>query len=213
MTARDEAQETRATENPAVSFVEGRVERVTDPLHVDVTFGTNTYPVTVPSNLVGACREGSQVRVQVSRNSRVLSSVRFGAWVGRVEMYSGGSLDVPAGYELMDGRTIADMATRYPLLYAHLGTTTLPDVKDRFVLGAGGDRAAGDVGGSAVITEGQMPRHDHGIWDNSGSGVANGSTTAYITNVNNEGARTGDAGNDEEYWPPFYALAFVIKAV
>ena len=65
--------------------------------------------------------------------------------VGGIIMWAGSTNALPFGWHLCDGRN---------------GT---PDLRDRFIVGAGGKYNAGAKGGaeSVALTEEQMPRHEH----------------------------------------------------
>ncbi|WP_340540426.1 tail fiber protein [Nocardioides sp. GXZ039] len=76
--------------------------------------------------------------------------------VGEVTMFMGAKADIPAGWLALDGSTFS--ATQYPKLYALNGnSTTLPNMADRFPIGAG-TKALGTVGGSPTAN---VPAHTH----------------------------------------------------
>jgi microcystin-dependent protein len=64
---------------------------------------------------------------------------------GAIIMWSGSINDIPVGWALCDGRN---------------GT---PDLRDRFIVGAGGSYNVGDTGGlkEVALTVAQMPQHNH----------------------------------------------------
>lgn len=70
-----------------------------------------------------------------------------GVPLGGIIMWSGAVGAVPYGYQLCDG------------------TNGTPDLRDRFVLGAGGAYNPGDTGGEAahVLSHAEMPSHSHGV--------------------------------------------------
>ena len=65
---------------------------------------------------------------------------------GAIIMWSGSINDIPVGWVLCDGRN---------------GT---PDLRDRFIVGAGGSYSVGSRGGSntVTLTTSQIPSHSHG---------------------------------------------------
>lgn len=73
---------------------------------------------------------------------------------GVIVMWSGPADQIPYGWALRDGRTYT----------APDGTqVTTPDLRDRFIVGAGGNYAVGDKGGSATVTltTSNLPAHNH----------------------------------------------------
>ncbi|EMA57163.1 hypothetical protein [Halorubrum lipolyticum] len=114
---------------------------------------------------------------------------------GVITMWSGSTGDVPSGWTLCDGSD---------------GT---PDLRDRFVAGAGGQYAAGDTGGSdsVQLTESEMPSHTHGT--NAVSPGGGGTNYGTEFSQDHDPANIEDTGGDEphENRPPFYALAFIMK--
>ena len=190
-----------------VSFEMGIVEGIRDYAHVDVMLGVTAYPVTVPSSLMGACMIGSEVRVQVQGNSRVLDSVRTGAWIGERKLW--GTDAIPLGWLACKGGTFDP--DEYPFLYAHLGTTNLPDMSDKLIMGSSATRPTRTAGGSMKITEANLPVHDHSTLERTAAtfDAAYGSTFYGITSGT---GYTGDAGSGTDYLPPWYALNIIIKA-
>jgi microcystin-dependent protein len=65
--------------------------------------------------------------------------------LGTVVVWTGSIAAIPTGWQLCDG------------------TNSSPDLRDRFVVGAGNTYAVGDVGGDAavVLTAPQIPEHTH----------------------------------------------------
>ena len=65
---------------------------------------------------------------------------------GAIIMWSGSINDIPVGWALCDGRN---------------GT---PDLRNRFIVGAGGSYSVGNTGGSntVTLTTSQIPSHSHG---------------------------------------------------
>ncbi len=133
---------------------------------------------------------------------------------GAIIMWSGAIGSVPTGWQICDGSN---------------GT---PDLRDRFIVGAGSTYAVGATGGAAEVTlsVAQMPAHNHsastnqtgGIefsrTDRHGGGIYYGTGTIHYENnssmgnhshsvtVNNTGG-----GQAHENRPPYYALALICK--
>lgn len=143
-----------------------------------------------------------------------------GVPAGVIAMWSGAADAIPAGWLLCDGSNGA------------------PDLRDRFVVGAGGAYAVGATGGanSVTLTTAQIPAHSHtgsalaagshthliqgGPETNFGGTVSySGSTSQSLGSTAAEGAHshtlsidnTG-GGASHENRPPYYALCFIIKA-
>lgn len=131
---------------------------------------------------------------------------------GVITMWSGSIANIPQGWALCNGQN---------------GT---PDLRDRFVVGAGNGYTVGASGGAAVtLTISQMPSHTHAdnghahslnaLAGNEGSGVLGHSRaggemafginywtgTGYANLVNTGG------GQSHENRPPYYALAYIMK--
>jgi len=96
--------------------------------------------------------------------------------VRTVVMFSGLEAQIPAGWYLCNGQTVA-------------GFGVVPDLRGRFVIGASPNYALGSAGGSASVQSGaagahthtvqgvaistaQMPQHSHRVWaqDSGGAG-------------------------------------------
>lgn len=107
---------------------------------------------------------------------------------GIILLWSGAIVDIPAGFVLCDGNN---------------GT---PDLRDRFIIGAGGSHAVDAEGGSATHTHTFTgDGHQHTL--EFAAGVQGG--TPFSVNTNNiPGVGTTDAGNS---LPPYYALAYIMK--
>lgn len=107
---------------------------------------------------------------------------------GVISIWSGPIALIPAGWALCDG------------------TAGTPDLRDRFVIGAGGSHVPDATGGSAThdhpfTTDG----HDHFL--ESGAAIGLGIGFASTTSTDTDSGTT-DAGSSI---PPFYALAYIMK--
>ena len=123
-----------------------------------------------------------------------------GVPAGCIVLWSGAASDIPDGWHLCDG------------------TNGTPDLRDRFVIGAGSSYATGATGGNAqvTLTEEQLPAHRHtysktsGIDRNYGmSGGANSVIESVSSNSNYSGS-TG-SGQAVDILPPYYALCYIMK--
>lgn len=158
---------------------------------------------------------------------------------GFIGMWSGALNAIPTGWLLCNG------------------TNGTPDLRDRFIVGAGNNYAVGTTGGAATVTltEAQMPSHTHSITatlaaagahthtitdpghthsyvspggvgtlgTNIGLSVTGATTGASVTgiSINSAGEHThtvtataGTTGSSQahENRPPYYALAYIMKA-
>lgn len=80
---------------------------------------------------------------------------------GVIVMWSGSADNIPEGWALCDG------------------TNGTPDLRDRFIVGAGGEYAVGDTGGAkeVTLTTEQMPKHSHtGSTNSAGAHTHTGTT-------------------------------------
>jgi len=160
------------------------------------------------------------------------NAVSLGSPTGSVIPFAGSS--APSGWFFCNGQEV-NRGTNSALFSvigetfgAGDGSTTfaLPDLRDRFALGANSigasdaarignfDTDPGDSGGEDehLLTEGEMPRHNHTYGrirngdDQSGEQVGGGSDDGSLS--------TSFRGNDEAHnnMPPFLALNYIIKA-
>lgn len=107
---------------------------------------------------------------------------------GIIVGWSGAIVDIPAGYVLCDGNN---------------GT---PDLRDRFIIGAGLGLAVDDTGGSS--------NHNHTFTGDGhnhtlATGFAVGAGANFDTTTTTDPA-TGTTDNTN-HLPPYYALAWIMK--
>lgn len=141
---------------------------------------------------------------------------------GGIIIWSGAQVNIPSGWVLCDGLN---------------GT---PDLRDRFVVGAGGAYAVGDTGGaeSVSLTAPQNGPHTHGVVGNTssdgnhthGGGLFRSGSSFIIDTLGGALHGTGDTdpsgahshsinftsgssgtGAAHENRPPYYALAYIMK--
>jgi len=194
--------------------------------NTDVSFFIRAYTSEffAPSNwLLVALVNGDDDTVKLGTGVIVSasSSFAYGSVVpsGAILMWKGATNAVPTGWALCDGKN---------------GT---PDLRDRFVVGAGTSYAVSNTGGAATVTLGidHMPSHDH-----DGKTVASGAH-GHTINGSDDGwafgntVRRGDSnqikgpvsippavdhthtitkqggGVAHENRPPYYALAYIMK--
>lgn len=218
---------------PAASFDSGTVVALVDDTHVKVDLGDKTVTVFVPPSLIGAAVVGSGVRVQHQENTYTLDSVTFQPAAGPVPVgtvieWLGAT--VPAGWLKLDGSTYDPNV--YPILFGILGSSTLPDFRDRVPIGASGTKSLKSTGGNTTITltAGQLASHNHnlvhthttgytiaspGIREGTGSYVqvavdaAGGTSTGGASTATTSNNGNGDPIN---ILPPYVAVHFLVKA-
>ena len=137
---------------------------------------------------------------------------------GSITMY--GAATAPTGWLLCDGSAVS--RTTYADLFAIIGTTfgvgngsttfNLPDLRDRFVVGAGTSYNNNDTGGEAthILTIEEMPAHSHRITVDHGGGIGGigegGGLGTFMINTSSVG---GNQGHNN--LPPYIGLTFIIK--
>lgn len=116
--------------------------------------------------------------------------------VGAIVIWSGASTAIPEGWALCNGAN---------------GT---PDLRDRFIVGAGGSYSVGNTGGenTVTLTVNQMPSHNHSV----SACTPTGATGSYISATNSSknatpvtSTSTG-GGQAHENRPPYYALCYIM---
>lgn len=139
---------------------------------------------------------------------------------GMIIMWSGDYSTIPSGWRLCDG----------------LGGT--PDLRDRFIVGAGASYSPGNVGGSAshthgisvgntALTEAQMPAHTHSLpagsndtvgteWSQASPGNSGGrnAPSYYYQSVSSGGGQAHGhtaTADGRDHRPPYMALCYLMR--
>ena len=108
---------------------------------------------------------------------------------GSIILWSGSIVSIPSGYVLCDGNN---------------GT---PDLRDKFIRGAGSSYNPGDTGGQNTHTHTFIGNsHTHQI--QTGKDVAQ-SGASY--NATSTGTQVSGTNSVESNQPPYYALAYIMK--
>ena len=130
---------------------------------------------------------------------------------GGIIIWSGASNAIPTGWYLCDGNN------------------STPDLRERFIVGAGGDNSTvsgtsgytvNATGGenSVTLNVNQIPAHDHNLYilsegdsDDDGTGAiqVGGIQVAGYTDIHMQ--NTG-GGQSHENRPPYYALCYIMKS-
>ena len=163
-------------------------------------------------------------------DSMIVESSSSSTPIGTILMWPGSSL--PDGYLICDGSNFN--REDYPKLYEILNSTRLPDLRNRFIVGAGDEYNLKATGGEKThtLTTGELPKHSHSVNDYyyiedhghiqglsgkdtlpngyHGSGASD-SDNHYLYYKTHD---TKETGNNEghENRPPYYALYYIIKA-
>lgn len=116
---------------------------------------------------------------------------------GTICMWSGSIVSIPAGWALCNGSN---------------GT---PDLRDKFVVGAGSGYAVGATGGEAthVLTIDEMPSHSHNIRAGNELGQDPWAGVKWVFGQKDVYQSTESAGGGQAHnnLPPYYALAYIMK--
>jgi hypothetical protein len=118
---------------------------------------------------------------------------------GIITMWSGSKTEIPDGWILCNGNK---------------GT---PDLRGRFVVGAGGQYSLDEEGGQEEVTlsESELPAHSHDYEQYDGADEFNtGGTVEDSNNLETYATQTTTetgGGQAHENRPPYYALAYIMK--
>jgi len=137
---------------------------------------------------------------------------------GLIMHFAGGT--IPDGWLVCDGSSVAQ--ADYPELYAVIGTTyggtgsnfNLPNLEDRFTVGAGNSYANGDTGGQSTVTlsTSQIPSHDHSVHSHLGGlAVSPGELPVTLPNILSGSTGSTGGGGSHENKPPYIGLTPIIS--
>ena len=165
---------------------------------------------------VGIGTKSPEVQLHVTETVKAKKFEGDGVVVTKmILMWSGSVGDIPAGWKLCDGNN---------------GT---PNLKDKFIVAAGGKYSVGNTGGQdqVTLTVDQMPSHNHGVTDPGhthkvtvpsktgesdnaddrdvrvpGSSTITSASSKTDISINNTGG-----GKSFDNRPAYYALCFIMK--
>jgi hypothetical protein len=180
-----------------------------------ITTATVTGTTTLQNALVLGGAPGTAGQVVVSQGAGSAPAWGNAFVTGMIMLWSGSIATIPSGWVLCNGSS---------------GT---PDLRDRFVVGAGNSYAVGATGGSANATlvshshtaSVTDPGHAHtasvpysaenrlysgGGGDNFGRGPSTLTTTTVATGISVSNSTEGSSGTNANL-PPYYALAYIMK--
>lgn len=178
--------------------------------------GTGTASLTANAVLLGNATSavrtvspGTSGNVLTSNGTTWVSQAAFIA--GMIILWSGSAASIPSGWALCDG------------------TSGTPDLRNRFIVGAGDTYAVGTTGGSANATlvshthtaSVTDPGHVHSILGTSGSNfgqplggspqIVSPTTTSSATTGISVGISTVGSSATNANLPPYYALCYIMK--
>lgn len=181
-------------DNSAVSF---RIVRYTNPF----TAPSNWLLVAVVNGDDNTVKLGTGLIISANSASSQGSHIP----VGVITMWSGASNNLPGGWALCDG-----------------GNGT-PNLRDRFIVGAGNAYGVGATGGAATVALGieHMPSHNHNngnfsqLLEKRGDGqwtASSADNTVGEPDIVHAGTiLPAGGGQAHENRPPYYALAYIMK--
>lgn len=128
---------------------------------------------------------------------------------------------MPTGGILIWSGAIADIPATWTLCNGSGGT---PDLRNKFVIGAGSTYVVGDTGGasSVTLTTNELPAHTHGVTQDAEKWYGTRWATSYASSgpgtdvkigFSSASISTQSAGSGAAFsiLNPYYALAFIMK--
>ena len=160
---------------------------------------------------------GTTGQVLTSNGASALPTMQSVFVAGMIILWSGSVISIPSGWLLCDG------------------TSSTPNLQDRFVVGAGSTYAVGATGGTAdavVVTHTHTatstvtdPTHSHTfgnaysattgavvIYPSAGTGQTTTAASTGITVATTTAAPAGAVSGTNQNLPPYYALCYIMKA-
>jgi microcystin-dependent protein len=171
-------------------------------------------------------------------DTQVFAAQQAGLPIGAISMFAG--VGPPANWLICDGRSLS--TTTYAGLFAVIlytyggsgGSFNLPNMQDKFAIGAGPSHTVAATGGEAthVLTTAELPSHTHTITDPqhshtvrnvmstaAGGHQATGGAGNNIVDVVTQPASTGititnatGSGTPHNNLPPYLVINFIIRA-
>jgi len=192
------------------TLTSGDPDKVVSGAEIDNEFNSIASAVSSKADKVSAATTDNFAALDANGNlkdSGVGASIADGIVPsGGIIMWSGGIATIPSGFVICDGNN---------------GT---PDLRNRFIVGAGDTYVPDDTGGSnsVTLTESEMPSHNHTESQGSGLGNRFGTISTGFSErkegfgsppLTSAAPLTSTEGGDQahENRPPYYALAFIMK--
>ena len=153
---------------------------------------------SINSTIAGKANTGANLSTFTNDTNYITLAQAF--TTGMIIMWSGAISNIPSGWVLCDG------------------TNNTPNLRDKFIVGAGNSYAVAATGGadSVTLTIAQMPNHSHPIQIRTGKDDDNfsfnqGFSSDAPTSGGTFNSNTEGGGQSHENRPPYYALAFIMK--
>ena len=146
------------------------------------------------------------------KNNDVLP-ITDGVTTTKVALSTLASFFCPVGTIVMWSGSIATIPTNWALCNGVNGT---PDLRDRFIVGAGSSYGVGVTGGlsSVTLSISEMPAHSHTYTSTPINYSRSGGTSPiYVPTGGQPSSSTSTVGGglSHENRPPYYALAFIMR--
>jgi len=164
---------------PALKVTQTGINSIAEFYDDDATL---TFKVANGGN-IGIGTHNPLAKLDVS-GSVIATSIQIGSVTnahvprGLISMWSGSIATIPTGWAICDG------------------TNTTPDLRNRFVIGAGSTYAVAATGGATTVTlvVGNLPAHSH-TGTTAASGSHNHTGTSDAGGIHNHSASSGNAGS------------------
>jgi hypothetical protein len=204
------------------SLASGDPAKIIKGSEFDVEFNALQTAVNSKANSISPALTGTPTAPTASSgtNTSQLATTEFvttavlngGAPSGLIAMWSGSIATIPAGWLLCNG------------------TSGTPDLRNRFIVGAGSTYAVAATGGSADAI---VVSHTHTVTDSGHSHTTGTTGNSYLGDVSGGGGRTHPSGSSANVTststtgisintsgssgtnanlPPYYALAYIMKS-
>jgi hypothetical protein len=209
-------KDTLSTGNPAKIIkgteIDTEYNAIASAISSKADLNSPTFTGTPAAATASAGTSTTQVATTAFVTTAIATAVAAMVPAGMIMIWSGSVGSIPSGWVLCNG------------------SNSTPDLRDKFVIGAGSTYAVGSTGGSkdavvvshthtATVTD---PGHSHTITPSStgyNSAISSGppqatldgsSTSTATTGITVSNSTTGVSGNNANL-PPYYALCYIMK--
>lgn len=205
-----------------------------DLTHMESGISAATQGVTNLETRVSTLDSNTVQKIQTA-SQQALEAAQALIPTGAILPFAGTA--APNGWVICNGQLLNK--TTYNKLFQVLGTQygssgdsfRVPDLRDRFIAGAGSSYSVGSTGGAAQVSlsTNQLPPHTHDIGGKAStaqtngvgmyqSNVAGGSGWQVLSTTENGSlsgliAKSSGSGQAHENRPPYMAMTYIIKAL